>query len=112
MTPERAAYHLVLLREGLEENYDRELDAALEEEDPLSPLTLELACCMSDLNGTISVLRNFLLSRAADEGKVFDLVMDDLKERYREKTMTPEQFARVVLDILIRCDNSCDAPWV
>lgn len=52
MTPERAAYHLVMLRERLGENYNRELNAALEGENPLSLLTLERVCYMSDLNGT------------------------------------------------------------
>ena len=68
MTPERAQYHLLMLRMGEYDEYDRELDRLLLEQDPLSPLVLELAFCISDREQTISVLRNFLLDHPADEG--------------------------------------------
>ena len=48
MTPERAAYHRLMLLSGLPEEYEQELDMALETEDPISPLVLDLAFCMSD----------------------------------------------------------------
>ena len=48
MTPERAAYHRLMLLSGLREEFDRELDLALETEDPITDPVLDLAFCMSD----------------------------------------------------------------
>ena len=56
MTPERAAYHRLMLLAGVQEEFEKELDDALETEDPITPPILDLAFCMSDLNRTISVL--------------------------------------------------------
>ena len=67
MTPEQTMYHMLMLKLGRTEEYDRELDRLLEEQDPLSPLVLELAFCMSDRRETISVLHNFLLDHPADQ---------------------------------------------
>ena len=50
MTPERAAYHRLMLLAGLQEEFEKELDFALETEDPITAPILDLAFCMSDLN--------------------------------------------------------------
>ena len=56
MTPERAAYHRLMLLAGLQEEFEKDLDFALETEDPITAPILDLAFCMSDLNQTVSVL--------------------------------------------------------
>ena len=61
MTPERAAYHRLMLLAGLQEEFEKELDFALETEDPITAPILDLAFCMSDLNQTASVLYNYTL---------------------------------------------------
>ena len=88
MTPEKAQYHLLMLRLGQRAEYDRELDRILEEEDPLPPLILDLALCMSDLNQTISLLREFLLDHPADQQTVYDMVPADLRRKYTEEKLT------------------------
>ena len=58
MTPMEGSKCLLYLRLGWKDDYFRLLDRALEQEDPLSPLTLELALCGSNTSEAQSVLRN------------------------------------------------------
>ena len=93
MAPEQAQYYLLMLRMGEYDEYDAALDRLLVEQDPLSPLVLELAFCMSDRRGTISVLHNFLLDPPADEEQLMNQQLDWVRKQYREKTMTAIQAA-------------------
>lgn len=93
MTPDEAQYHLLMLRLGQYDEYDKALDRLLLEQDPLSPLVLELACCMSDRRETISVLHNFLLDHPADERKLMESQLEWVRKQYREKAMTAVQAA-------------------
>ena len=58
MTPMEGSKCLLYLRLGWKDDYFRLLDRALEQEDPLSPLTLELALCGGNTSEAQSVLRN------------------------------------------------------
>ena len=93
MTPEQAQYYLLMLRMGEYDEYDAFLDRLLLEQDPLSPLVLELAFCMSDRRETISVLHNFLLDHPADEAQLMNQQLDWVRKQYREKAMTAVQAA-------------------
>lgn len=93
MTPQQAQYHLLMLRLGEYDEYDQALDRLLEEQDPLSPLVLELACCMSDRQKTISVLHNFLLDHPADERQLMESQLAWVRRQYSEKAMTAVQAA-------------------
>ena len=93
MTPEQAQYYLLMLRMGEYDEYDAALDRLLVEQDPLSPLVLELAFCMSDRRETISVLHNFLLDHPADEAQLMNRQLDWVRKQYREKAMTALQAA-------------------
>ena len=93
MTPDEAQYYLLMLRLGEYATYDQALDRLLLEQDPLSPLVLELACCMSDRRETISVLHNFLLDHPADERKLMESQLEWVRSQYREKAMTAVQAA-------------------
>ena len=55
MSPERVKLHALLLENGERRLLDRELADALEAEDPLSPLTLDLSVCTDDAQ-TLHVL--------------------------------------------------------
>ena len=109
MTPDQAQYYLLMLRMGEYDEYDRELDRLLEEQDPLSELVLELAFCMSDRRETISVLHNFLLDHPADEEKLMQSQLDWVRTQYREKAMTALQAAQY-LDKLTHIHSGAD-PW-
>lgn len=95
MTPERAAYHLLMLQVGLREAFDQEFDEALEHEDPLSKLILDLTSHASDLNGCISVLQNFCCDHPPDIDEVYDLVWLDLCERFRSGSLTDAELANL-----------------
>lgn len=109
MTPERAQYHLLMLRMGEYDEYDRELDRLLLEQDPLSPLVLELALCMSDRRETISVLRNFLLDHPADERALMESQLEWVRRQYREKAMTATQAAEYLSRVYFTMSGT--DPW-
>lgn len=100
MTPERAAYHRLMLLSGLQEEYLRELDTALETEDPITAPILDLAFCTSDLTQTISILYNYTLDYDIDEIQLCDMILDGMRRRYLEKSLSPEQIAQLLYSIV------------
>ena len=110
MTPERAAYHRLMLLAGLQEEFARELDFALETEDPITSPILDLAFCMSDLSQTVSVLYNYTLDYSVDEQQVYDMIMAELRRQYVGKKMN----AGEVCEVLSKIQHICDfgEPWL
>lgn len=90
MTPERAVYHRLMLLAGFHDEYERELDQALELLDPIPEPELSLACCMSDLDQTASVLYNYTLEHPADHQQVYDLLLGEVRRRYVGGELTAE----------------------
>lgn len=108
MTPERAEYHRLMLLVGFEEEYERELNEILETVDPITSPELELACCMSDLRETISVLYNYVIASSIDEQKVFDMILTELRRRYAEKMVTTKEMVDILNRIALHsvCDSN------
>ncbi len=90
MTPERAKFHALLLEQGDRSLFDRELTAALEEEAPLSALTLDLSVCTS-LEETLHVLHEYLLDHPADMNAVEAMLRAELSHRYEQGQITQEE---------------------
>ena len=109
MTPEQAQYYLLMLRMGEYEEYDAFLDRLLLEQDPLSPLVLELAFCMSDRRETISVLHNFLLDHPAEETQLMESQLAYVRKKYSEKAMTALQAADYLYSLIVA--NGWNEPW-
>ena len=109
MTPDQAQYYLLMLRMGEYEEYDAFLDKLLLEQDPLSPLVLELACCMSDRRETISVLRNFLPDHPADQRALMESQLSFLRKKYAEKAMTAAEVADRLYALIVANDH--EDPW-
>ncbi len=109
MTPEQAQYYLVMLKLGEYEEYDRALDQLLLEQDPLSPLVLELAFCMSDRRETMSVLHNFLLDHPADQQILYDAFLKGLRQRYQSGAMTALQVSEYLYSLIVA--NDWESPW-
>ena len=109
MTPERAAYHRLMLMTGLREEFDRELDHALEVEDPITAPILDLAFCQSNLKQTVSVLYNYTMAYAVDEKQVCDMIITELRRQYTGKQLSACQ----VCEILSKIQRICgfDDPW-
>lgn len=109
MTPEQAQYFLLMLRMGEYDEYDAALDRLLVEQDPLSPLVLELAFCMSDRRETISVLHNFLLDHPAEETQLMESQLAYVRKKYSEKAMTALQAADYLYGLIVA--NGWNEPW-
>ena len=97
MTNEEAKACLLLLRLGFREAYDRKLDEALEQEDPLSGLTLALALCGADLNDTISQLKSFTDHKDINDEAVLDLVWQEIRRLYCNGVLRSWQLPDVTL---------------
>ena len=96
MTPERAAYHYLMLCVGLREAFDADFDAAVENEDPLSDLTVHLSAAPpSDHDACISVLMNYCADFTLDGRAVLQLVLSDLAERWHSGRLSPEELAHL-----------------
>ena len=92
MTPERAAYHYLMLCVGLREAFDADFDAAVENEEPLSVLTLRLcAAPPSDNDACRSVLMNHFTDAVPVGSAVFDLVLADVARR--RSSLTAKELA-------------------
>ena len=98
-----------MLRMGEYEEYDAALDRLLLEQDPLSPLVLELACCMSDRRETISVLRNFLLDHPADAQALMESQLAFVRKKYAEKAMTAAGAVNYLYGLIVA--GGYDEPW-
>lgn len=111
MTPERAAYHLLMLQVGLREAFDQEFDEALENEDPLSKLILDLTSHASDINGCISVLQNFCCDHPPDIDAVYDLVWQDLCTRFLSGSLTDAELANLAWTLAEDAEDWWAADW-
>ena len=110
MTPERAAYHRLMLLAGVHNEFEKELDFALETEDPITAPILDLAFCMSDLNQAISVLYNYTLDYSVDEQQVYDMMMAELRRQYIGRERSAIEICEILSKIQRSCD--CDEPWI
>ena len=93
MNREDAFCHKIMLMAGLDGGYDEWLNKYLESEDPLSDIVLELACCGSDINKTISVLHSFCGEQPIDEAAVCERLRLFLKNAYYANRMSKEEIA-------------------
>ena len=91
MKREDAFYHKILLMTGLDDGYDEWLNHFLESENPLSNIVLELVCCGSDINRTISVLHNFCAEQPFDEAAVCHRVRLFYKNACYSNRMSKEE---------------------
>lgn len=111
MTPEVAEYHRAMLLVGLRDRFDKDFDQALENEDPLSDLILDLSTCASDLNQTISVLHHYTLDHPVDEQKVCELVLEDIRSRYRDGSLSKAQVVTTLYSIVSHLGKLLEEPW-
>ena len=98
MTPERVQFHLLMLESGEHGLFEAELNVALEEEEPLSELTLALSLCRSDVD-SMHVLREYLLDHPADMDAVDCMVREELHDRLQSGKITPERSLQLMRNI-------------
>jgi len=112
MTAEMAMYYSAMLQVGLGDNFYRAFDKALEEEEPLSSLTLSLCDCISDVNAVLHILMEYTLDHAVDEQVVCDLILEDVRVRYDSGEMSRVDVVTTLYDIARLLDKWWeDDPW-
>jgi hypothetical protein len=111
MTAEMAMYYSAMLRVGFGDSFYRAFDKALEEEDPLSDLTLLLCDCISDVNAVLHILREYTLDHAVDEQVVCDLILADVRVRYDSGEMSRVDVVTTLYDIARMLDKFWEEPW-
>ena len=90
MTPERIWLHALLLESGDSRLLDAELAAALEDESPLSELTLTLSLC-SSREEKRHALRAYLLEHPADLTRGERLLRETLHARFADGELSAEE---------------------
>lgn len=111
MSPERSAYHALMLHVGLRDVFDRDFDVALEQEEPLSPLTLALTSATTDINRTISLLREHCRENPTDIDAVYDLVWQDLCLRFRGGSLTDLELINLAWTLSQTAEEWFGADW-
>ena len=106
---EDAFYHKLLLMSGLDDGYDKWLNHYLESENPLSNIVLELACCGSDINRTISVLHNFCAEQPFDETAVCHRIRLFYKNAYYSNRMSKEEIVSSMYHLVNNIGDPGDA---
>ena len=108
MKREDAFYHKIMLMTGLDDGYDEWLNYYLESENPLSNIVLELACCGSDINKTISVLHNFCMEQPFDEVVVCDKLRAYLNDAYYTNRMSKEEILSTMYRFALNVGDTGD----
>ncbi len=103
LKPEDAFYYKNLLILGFSDGYDEWINFYLESENPLSDIVLELSCCDSNIDKTISLLHNYCAEQSFDEASVCDRLRLFFKDAYYSNKMAKEEiitaFYRLALNI-------------
>ena len=108
MKREDAFYHKLMLMTGLDDGYDEWLNYYLESENPLSNIVLELACCGSDINKTISVLHNFCMEQPFDEAVVCDRLRAYFQDAYYTNRMSKEEISSTMYRLALNVGDPGD----
>lgn len=111
VTPFEGSKCLLLLHLGWKEDYFRLLDQAMEQEDPLSTLTLDLALCGSDTEAAANVLTFDPEVRAIPQEMPLGWLKEKLYLDYRLNTLTPERLSSLWQSLSTSYDLIEDKFW-
>ena len=109
--PEIVEYHRAMLLVGMGDRFYQAFDEALEQENPLSDLTLSLCTCISDETEVLHILREYTLDHPFDEQTVCDLILDDLRSRYLAGALSRTEVVDLLYRIPRNLDKFYDEPW-
>ena len=114
MTYEQAVYFRLLLFCGYTEELDTFVDAALEKQDPITDIILNLAFCGSDLLRSLSVLKEYIQQANESEiyyDTVFQYVLPFLRRKYYDEKMPIDHLIDIMFQIAYGTDKYFDEPW-
>ena len=108
MKREDAFYYKQLLTLGFSDGFNEWFDSFLEADKPLSDIVLDLACCGSDINKTISLLHNYCLEQPFDEVVACDRLRLFFKEAYHSNRMSKEEVVATMYRLAINVGDPGD----
>ena len=108
MKRDDAFYYKNLLMLCFFDGYDEWLNGALESEDPLSDIVLQLSCCGSDVKKTISVLHNYCAEQPFDEAVACDKLRLFFKEAYYSNWMSKEEISSTLNQLALNIGDLGD----
>lgn len=111
MLPEKAAYYRAMLLVGIRDRLDEAFDNALETEEPLSDVILNLSTCISDDEAVLSVLQEYILEHSIDDQVVYHLIRSDFRQRRLTEQMTRAEVTAHLYSIVWGMDQLLVAPW-
>ena len=100
MTPNQAVYYRLLLENGHPEELTKHIEHALETENPLSDLTLDLSLCFSDTKKMLTVLEDHISKVKPEEidwdGAILNMFLSFL--RSKSDTLSTEELVLPMRD--------------
>lgn len=115
MTYEYAVYYKILLLCGYTDELYNFIDQALIEQEPISPVVLDLSSAGTDKNKLLSVLNEYLLdandSDIDYDGTVFRLILAFLNRKYTQEAMPMAELTKLMYHIADYTDRIYDDPW-
>ncbi len=100
MTIEQAIYFKVLICNGYPEELLKHIDTALETQNPLSDIVLEMSFAANDEEKLISLLNELINSVKPEEidfdGKLIDMFLAFFRRKYREENMPLDELVTVM----------------
>ena len=111
MNREDAFYYKNLLMLGFSDGYDEWLNGYLEAENPLSNIVLELSCCGSDVEKSISILHSYCAEQPFDKSVSCDRLRRFFKDAYYASKMSKEEISSAfyTLSIHLGAPDGADA---
>lgn len=115
MTYEYAVYYKLLLLCGYTDELYNFIDQALIEQDPISPVVLDLSSAGTDKNKLLSVLNAYLLdvndSDIDYNGTVLRLILAFLNRKYTQEAMPMAELTKLMCHIASYTDRVYGDPW-
>jgi hypothetical protein len=115
MTYEYAVYYKLLLLCGYTDELYNFIDQALIEQDPISPVVLDLSSAGTDKNKLLSVLNAYLLdvndSDIDYNGTVLRLILAFLNRKYAQEAMPMAELTKLMCHIVDYTDRVYGDPW-
>ena len=116
MTIEQAVYFRLLLLCGYGEELGKYLDSALEEQDPLTDIVLELSTCGADEKTILSILNDYIWQvKETDidyDKTVFPLVMSFLRKKHQDQILSVKEITDLMYQIARNSDRYTEEPWL
>lgn len=114
MTHEQAMYYKYLLICGFTEELNNYIDTALNRENPISDIVLNLSSCRSDNKKTLMYLNEFISTaneEQIDYNEVFNLIHNFLRNKYTLEKATVEKITDLMYKISVLSEKEADNPW-